>query len=409
MAERKLAHIEKIEWIKPIEGADNIELIGILGWVCIAKIGEFKVGDTCVYFEIDSKLPEAEWSEFMRFKHFQVKTMKLGKFKVISQGLALPLSAFEWWEPLDESGANDFLNNSLRTKLEQLSIGDDCTELLGVKYSVKEDNIRKAKNTDPNAKYNSMAARHPKLFKTKPVRWLMKRLWGKKLLFLFFGKKKDKPLGFPTQFEFVHKTDEERVENMPWVLQNKNPLTVSEKLDGTSSTYILERKKHNKFEFYVLSRNVRQMTPDQKCYHDDNIYWEMAFKYNIEQHLKDYLNEHKDMRYVCIQGESVGNVQGNPLKLKENQLFVFNFINSKDGRIDSEIAKSLIESWGMQWVPILDINYIMPDTMEEFKQYATAKSVVNPNVYREGVVLRDYKTGLSFKNVSREYLLKHEN
>lgn len=409
MAERKLAHIEKIEWIKPIEGADNIELIGILGWVCIAKIGEFKVGDTCVYFEIDSKLPEAEWSEFMRSKHFQVKTMKLGKFKVISQGLALPLSAFEWWEPLDESGANDFLNNSLRTKLEQLSIGDDCTELLGVKYSVKEDNIRKAKNPDPNAKYNSMATRHPKLFKTKPVRWLMKRLWGKKLLFLFFGKKKDKPLGFPTQFEFVHKTDEERVENMPWVLQNKNPLTVSEKLDGTSSTYILERKKRNKFEFYVLSRNVRQMTPDQKCYHDDNIYWEMAFKYNIEQHLKDYLNEHNNMSYVCVQGESVGSVQGNPLKLKENQLFVFNFINSKDGRIDSEIAKPLIESWGMQWVPIIDTNYIMPDTMEEFKQYATAKSVVNPNVYREGVVLRDYKTGLSFKNVSREYLLKHEN
>ena len=407
MAERRLAHIEKIEWIKPIEGADNIELIGILGWVCVAKIGEFKVGDTCVYFEIDSKLPEAEWSEFMRPKRFKVKTMKLGKFKVISQGLALPLSAFEWDEPEDESGVTSWHNDSLKRKLEQLSIGDDCTELLNVKYSVEEDNIRKAKNPDPNAKYNSMAARHQKLFKTKPIRWLMRRLWGRKLLFIFFGKKKDKPLGFPTKFEFVHKTDEERVENMPWVLENKNPLTVSEKLDGTSSTYILERKKHNKFEFYVLSRNVRQMTPDQKCYHDDNIYWEMAFKYNIEQHLKDYLIEHPKMSYVCIQGESVGNVQGNPLKLKENQLFVFNFIDSNNGRIDSEIAKTIIESWGMQWVPILDTHYIMPDTMEEFKQYATAKSIVNPNVYREGVVLRDYNTGLSFKNVSREYLLKH--
>ena len=407
MAERKLAHVEKIEWIKPIEGADNIELIGILGWVCIAKIGEFKVDDTCVYFEIDSKLPEAEWCEFMRSKHFKVKTMKLGKFKVISQGLALPLSAFEWDEPEDESGVTSWHNDSLKKKLEQLLIGDDCTELLDIKYSVEEDNIRKAKNPDPNTKYNSMAARHQKLFKTKPIRWLMKRLWGKKLLFLFFGRKKDRPLGFPTQFEFVHKTDEERVENMPWVLQNKNPLTVSEKLDGTSSTYILERKKRNKFEFYVLSRNVRQMTSDQKCYHDDNIYWEMEFKYKMEQHLKDYLNEHNNMSYVCIQGEAVGNVQGNPLKLKDNQLFIFNFINSKDGRVDSKIAKPIIESWGMQWVPILDINYIMPDTMEEFKQYATAKSVVNPNVYREGVVLRDYKTGLSFKNVSREYLLKH--
>ena len=409
MGERKLAHIEKIEWIKPIEGADNIELIGVLGWICISKIGEFSVGDTCVYFEIDSKLPEVEWAEFMRSKHFKVKTMKLGKFKVISQGLALPLSAFEWNEPEDESGVTLWHNDSLKRKLEQLSIGDDCTELLGVKYSVDEDNVRKANNPNPNAKYNSMASRHQKLFKTKPVRWLMRRLWGKKLLFLFFGRKKDKPLGFPTHFEFIHKTDEERVENMPWVLQNKNPLTVSEKLDGTSSTYILERKKHNKFEFYVLSRNVRQMTPDQKCYHEENIYWEMALKYNIEQHLKGYLTEYQDMKYVCIQGESVGSVQGNPLKLKENQLFVFNFINSKDGRIDSEIAKSIIELWGMQWVPILDTNYIMPDTMEEFKQYATAKSVVNPNVHREGVVLRDYKTGLSFKNVSREYLLKHEN
>lgn len=58
MAERALAHIEKIEWIKPIEGADNIELIGVLGWVCIAKKQEFKVGDKAVYIEIDSKCPE---------------------------------------------------------------------------------------------------------------------------------------------------------------------------------------------------------------------------------------------------------------------------------------------------------------------------------------------------------------
>lgn len=210
MPERKLAHIEKIEWIKPIEGADNIELIGVLGWVCIAKIGEFKPEDKCVYFEIDSKLPEAKWSEFMRSKNFKVKTMKLGKFKVISQGLALPLSAFEWWEQLDESGTNGQFNNFLKQKLEQLYIGDDCTELLGVKYYIEEDNIRKAKNIDPNTKYNSMAARHKKIFKTKPIRWLMKRQWGKKILFLIFGRKKDNPLGFPTKFEFVHKTDEER-------------------------------------------------------------------------------------------------------------------------------------------------------------------------------------------------------
>ena len=49
--ERALAHIEEIAWIKPIEGADKIELIGVLGWVLIAQIGEFKVGDKAVFIE----------------------------------------------------------------------------------------------------------------------------------------------------------------------------------------------------------------------------------------------------------------------------------------------------------------------------------------------------------------------
>lgn len=387
MAERKLAHIEKIANLEPIPNYDRVEHATVLGWKTIVRKSEFQVGDWCCYFEIDSKLPETEWSEFLRPKHFKVKTQKM--CKVYSQGLAIPVS------------------NIPELKNIQLEEGLDCTELLGVKYSVVEDNIRKAKNIDPNVKYNSMAARHKELFKKKPFKWLMKRLWGRKLLFLFFGRKKDKPLGFPTKFQFVNKTDEERCENLPWVLDIKDPLIVSEKLDGSSASYILERKKFNRFEFYVCSRNVRQLTPDQKCYHEKNIYWEMAFKYNIEQHLKDYLDEHKDIDYVCIQGEAVGSVQGNPLKLKENQLFIFNFINSKDGRIDSTIAEPLIKSWRMKWVPILDTNYIMPDTMEEFKQYATGKSVINPDVLREGVVLRNYKTGLSFKNVSREYLLKN--
>ena len=34
---RKLAHIEKITNIEPIEGADRIEKISVLGWHCVAK------------------------------------------------------------------------------------------------------------------------------------------------------------------------------------------------------------------------------------------------------------------------------------------------------------------------------------------------------------------------------------
>lgn len=384
---RALAYTVKCGAIEKINGADNIELVSILGWKVIAKIGEFHEGDLCVYFEIDSKLPEKDWSAFMASKHYKVKTMKLGKFGVISQGLALPISVFDVDIPNEEN--------------------IDLTDVLGVTYAVEEDNVRKS-NGDPDAKYKSMAARHQKIFKQKWARWLMRRSWGRKVMFFFFGKKKDKPLAFPTHFPFVHKTDEERCENLVnVVLGYERPLIVTEKLDGTSSTYILERLGKKKFEFYVLSRNVRQRTPDQECYHDKNIYWEMAFKYDIEQHLKDYLNENPELKYVCIQGESVGSVQGNPLKLKEDDLYVFNFIRSDVGRLSSVDGKNIVEQWNMKWVPILDTNYMMPTDMEEFKQFATAKSVVNPNVLREGIVLRDPTNDFSFKNVSREYLLKH--
>ena len=381
---RALAYIAVIEEIKEIPGYDRVEhaRIGAGWWVIVSKNDNFNVGDKCVYFEVDSKVPSSDSRfAFLENRNYKIKTLKM--CKVYSQGLIMPLSAFPEFESLD--------------------VHTDVTDKLKVTYAVEEDNARK--NFDPDAKYKSMTARHKNIFKKPWARWMMRRSWGRKVMFFFFGKKKDKPLAFPTKFPFIHKTDEERCENMPWVLGYERPLVVTEKLDGTSSTYILE-KSGRKYEFYVLSRNVRQKDEKQECYHDHNIYWDMAFKYDIEKHLKDYLDENH-LDYVCIQGESVGSVQGNPLKLKEDDLYVFNFIRSDKGRIPSVEGRSIVESWGMKWVPILDENYHVPSDMEEFKLYAEAKSVVNPNVDREGVVLRDPTNDFSFKNVSRKYLLKH--
>ena len=382
--ERALAYIQTIDHISVIEGADNIELAHILGWNVIAKKGEFKPGDKCVYFEIDSKLPEAPWSEFMRAKHFKVKTMKLSKFNVVSQGLALPLDVFDL---------------ELYNKFIELDVNEDVTELLNVTYSVDEDNKRKSNNA--NLKYESMKARHKTLFKKPWAKWMMKRAWGRKVMFFFFGKKKDNPRGFPT---FISKTDEERVENQPWRLGDGKEYLCTEKLDGTSCTYALERKGKNKFEYYVCSRNVRQKDRDQECYHESNIYWELEDKYHIEEHLKEYLNLFSELKWVCIQGEGVGNVQGNPLKLKENDLYVFNFKDSARGRYSSSTGKELIEGWGMKWVPIIGI-VTMPATMEELKALADGPSVVNPDVMREGYVYRSLDGQDSFKNVSNQFLL----
>ena len=385
---RALAYVVTIDEIRPIEGYDRVEYARTNGWwVIINKADNLHVGDKCVYFEVDSKVnPLDERFAFLEKRDYRIKTIKM--CKVYSQGLLIPLSNFP--------------------ELGDLEINTDVTDALKVIYYVPADNERKANAPNPNAKYISMAARHPKLAKQKWFRWLMKREWGKKLLFVFFGKKKDSPKGWPTHFPFIHKTDEERCENLPQMLGYDKPLTVTEKLDGTSTTFILERKGKKKFEFYVLSRNVRQKDEKQSCYHDHNIYWDMAFKYKIEEVLKDMLTLRPDLKYVCIQGESVGSVQGNPLKLVEDDFYAFNFIDSDRGRWPSDEGAVLLDKYGIKWVPILDTNFMMPDDMEEFKQMATAKSVVNPAVMREGIVLRDPITDFSFKNVSREYLLKHE-
>lgn len=89
--ERKLVSIQIVESTAPIEGADQIEQARVMGWTVVVKKGEFRPGDPCVFFEIDSVLPDgAAWSEFMRARGFRVKTLKLRG--VLSQGLALPAS-----------------------------------------------------------------------------------------------------------------------------------------------------------------------------------------------------------------------------------------------------------------------------------------------------------------------------
>ena len=119
--ERALASIQEVLDIIPIEGADVIELAVIKGWQCIVKKGEFAVGDTGVFFEVDSFLPIEERYEFTRKssyreneyngKGFRIKTMKLRG--VLSQGLFLPLSVFP--------------------EITDARTGDDVSAILGVK------------------------------------------------------------------------------------------------------------------------------------------------------------------------------------------------------------------------------------------------------------------------------------
>lgn len=169
--------------------------------------------------------------------------------------------------------------------------------------------------------------------------------------------------------------------------------------------FAVDRLKKNKFDFIVCSRNVRQADRDQACYHQSNIYWELADKYNIEPILTIFAIENNYNR-VVLQGEGVGLVQGNPYKFTENKLYVFNLII--DGiRLGTIEMAEFCEKYGLTNVPIIDTDYTLPQTMEEMKLEADGYSQLNPKVKREGFVYRSIDGQQSFKNVSREYLLKH--
>lgn len=378
--------------------ADAIEKAHINGWSVVINKGAFKPGDKCVFFEIDSKVPAGKFLDengedvfaFLEKKNYNVKTYKLNKFGIWSQGLILPLSAFN----IDP----------------ETEINTDLTEMLGVTYSIKEDNFRKA---DPRKTAEKQyMTKHKKFFNNILVKKLMKFKFFRWLFLLkVSANKKDMKKAFPTMF--ISKTDEERIQNMPWILEDKTPLVATEKLDGTSTTWLMVRKGKNRFEFYVCSRNVRMYKPDQEVWNgEENIYWEMAIKYDVENQFKNYLKKHPELNWVGIQGESYGEGwQGNPLKVKGHHFAAFNFKDSEKGRWGSIEAKEELASWDtpIPWVPILDTNFILPDTVEELLNIATAKSVVNKDVLREGIVFRSKDGQLSFKAVSPEYLMRHNS
>ena len=413
--QRELAYVVIVDAIESIPGRDRVECARVGGWTCMVPKGAFRPGDPGIYFEIDSQVPlDNPVFNFCSKYKGKIKTQKFktpeGSF--YSQGLLMAASDFGW--TIDGAQfAGDFFF-IVDDEGKQHIPGDESaflTEKLGVTYYVEDDNKRKAK-TDPDAKLKAALNRHPKIAK-KYGRLIKKNRLARWIFILIWGKKKDSETAFPTKFQYVHKTDQERCENMTWVLKDKTPYVVTQKCDGSSGTYILERKPFGKFEFYVCSRNVRQLTPNQKSYYDDNHYWNVAFKYDLENKMKDYMKKHPDISYLCWQGEVCApQIQKNPQELTEEHLFLFHCTDS-NGRWAMLDAIKMWKEYGLETVPVVDENYILPDDFEEFK--LSADGYYDPSVCegktkceREGFVY--YKTtdpNFSFKNVSRKYLLKH--
>lgn len=390
--QRELAYVVKVDDIKPIEGKDRVECAVVGGWTCMVPKNAFKPGNLGVYFEIDSKLdtskPEFAFTEKY---HGKIKTQKfalkdsdgnkVGVF--FSQGLLMPLT---------ELGLSD------------KSEGDFLTKELGVTYADPDDNKRKSNSSD---KYKKMAGRHPKLFKNPAIKRIYKTTWGKKLLFVFFGKKRDNKSAFPS---WVVKTDEERIQNLIHRIPEfqSEEWIATEKRDGTSTTMTL--KGHGrKQEYAVCSRNVRMENRKDGSWYDTNVYTEMADKYNIKKVLEDLLTN--EYEFVTIQGETFGEgIQKRDYGLKEHVFEVFNVIfGYADGttkRLNPIEMKKLMDKYGVPTVPIIDEHFRIPSSCQEILDAAGGEAAIYGGM-REGIVFRNYDATKSFKAVDNEFLAKY--
>ena len=363
---RKLASVQKVKAIRPIEGADRIEVVQVLNWDCVAQKGLYDVGDLVIYFEIDSLLSDIPMLEWLKKSAW---SQKLNKYKIsthkfrnqISQGLIIPIRDL-----------TEMYNQINGTSLSSIDYdeGDDLTGLLKIeKYEPPVSN--------------------------GPLGEIISHEW------------------------YVPKTDEERIqvcaENVlpEYMKIDQNEWYASIKLDGTSCAAGL-------FEdtFLIGGRN--------QWYKGPNMYTETVKKYgDIETKAREY-SEATGV-YVVFQGELCGpGIQSNKLGLKEKAWFIFNVFVSTTGKIDSYEKLDLIgmlgmcERFGLKHVPLVNAEdkfdfkatNNIDETVENLLKYVdnfkyrTYFEDASPNQIAEGLVFRMNDMTNSFKVISNKFLLK---
>lgn len=349
---RKLVSIQQVHSIHPIDGADAIEAISVQGWHLVAKKNEFKEGELCVFFEIDSILPDLKTRaeldgrevtendtifEFMRPRKFRVKTIKLkGQ---ISQGLAFPIH--------------------LLPQLDGMTLEEDMdlTDILDVrKYDPQEESLI---------------------------------------------------TGIGTSFkEGLSKTDETRVQNLQKglnLLVGKD-CYITEKLEGSSTTFYLMDDV-----FGVCSRNIDiEPNPDKL---DER--WKLALKFDIEKLMRAY-NEKYQIGDFALQAEMIGPaIQGNIYSLDEREFRIFSLFKVKEQQYStySEL-KHFIEESKLSLVPILNENFKLTNSIDDLVELSIGNSALAKRS-REGIIIRtkeytEYGTIFSCKAINPNYLLKQK-
>lgn len=352
---RELVTIRKISEINPIPNADAIEVATVDGWQVVTKKNEFNLGDNCVYFEIDSFLPESDerFSFLMKngvrtqdgISGHVLRTVELrGQ---ISQGLVLPLGTPEntifpeIWEYL-------FVHNMDDTS-PYLA---DFSQLLGV---VKWDPPIPAE--------------------------LAGHVEGP----------------FPG---FIPVTDQIRIQNVPKFLEDKDDFyEVTMKLDGSSMTAFVKDGKLG-----VCSRNWQLKISEENA---GNTF----VRYLKESGLGEAMLKFGDN--FAVQGELMGpGIQKNRENFRMHQFFIYDIFDIDTQQflpsvIRRQLAGILMKATGnvVNHVPIIEQSIRLGDigSLPNMLKYAEGPSM-NHKI-REGLVFKREDGKRSFKVISNKYLL----
>ncbi len=261
-----VCYVGLIGEIRPIEGADNIELAMVGGWQAITKKGEYQVGDKVVVATTDAVIPQ-ELSDLMGVTGYlrkgqRVRTVKLRK--VYSECLIMSKNTIP----------------ALR-KYPTLTEGEDLMELLGI------------------VKYEP------------PVKMVEMSVGGRKI------KYHQNP-----NFHVYHKFP--NLKNAPEMFNEEDVVTITRKLHGTNARYGIVRKKKlslldrvrkffgNKwveFEYVYGSHNVEKGSDSQGFYSTD-VWRTVADEYKIKEKLWGYVKEYYVPQHlgsgIVIYGEIYG-------------------------------------------------------------------------------------------------------
>lgn len=374
---RTLASIKVIKDIKPIDGADKIEVATVDGWhVVVSKTDNFKVGDKVVYIEIDSQLPENDTFAFMVKRKYRVRTISLRK--QVSQGLIMPLSI-------------------LPKKYQNSKEETDVTDILGItKYDPELE--KEEKETGNKSK------KHGKIYK-----YFMRFVWFRKFT---RNRQKNKKSTFP---DWIVKTDEKRVQNMVSAYEKyrdeQRVFSVTEKIDGCSCTMAVKRNDKGKYEYFLCSRNhILPLKPVEKGI---GHYYNVSEKFDVQKVLTKIAEENKYDNLI-LQGEIIGSgIQKNKYHVEGCDFYAFNLIANSRVCYSTEETRSLLKGYGIKTVPLVDEGIVLPSTIDDFIEYSIGKSQIRKEQKREGLVIRDYNNNrdkqVSFKVINPKFLLDEKD